>query len=868
MCLSVRLMALGLLSLAQVWLQSGTVVAQNEVVREVLKNGVTILVQENHSMPVVTIRIYIRAGSIHEGEFLGSGISHFVEHTISKGTKTRSEQEIDRAVEEMGNASNAYTTLDHTCYYITTASQYFGRALDVLSDYVINPTFPVEQVEKEKGVILREIIMGEDDPGRVLGKALYRARYLRHPARHPVIGYRDELERLTREDLVTYHKRLYVPDNIVAVVAGDVKAEEAKEKLEKAFGEMQQRAAPQMALEAEPPVMGPRREIVEKPVNATYLAVGFPGVSLSDPDLYPLDTLAIILGRGTSSRLYRRLRETEQLVDGITAYSVTPAYGPGYLEILATLPPKNQDAAERVVREELEKIKEGGATEEEIAKAKRILVSDHVFMQETIEGQAAQIGTDQLLAGDPDFSRRYIERIDRVTAQDVQRVAREYLNADKLCLAAVRPPTAGETITVEKPAERETKRFVMDNGMVVLLHENHATPTVSVVAAFPGGVRFETEANNGISNLTANLLVKGTKQRSAVEIAEFVDSLGARLSPVSGRNSIGCSLEVLAQDFEAGLGLLKEVLFEPTFPEDEVEKEKRLTLTAMEQRKDSPFFIAGRLLSENYFTHHPYRLDPMGSESSVPALTREAIVRFHETHCVPNDMALAIFGDLDPVRAQEEVEHIFGRLPAGNPEQASPPPQEPPPSTREILGQKPGIEQTVIFMGMPGSRLDDEDIYVLDVLDAVLSGASVPGGRLHNRLRGERLVYVVHAYNSPGIEPGMFLIYAATEPGLEEKVRTAIREEIERLRSAEVPGEELERGKRMCISSFEIARQSNMSQAQTVAYDELYGLGYDRYLHYPERIEEVTASQVLEAARKHLDLEHTIIAAVRPSASK
>jgi zinc protease len=609
---------------------------------------------------------------------------------------------------------------------------------------------------------------------------------------------------------------------------------------------------------------------VEKPVNTAYLTMGFPSVSLTDPDLYPLDVLAVVLGRGASSRLYRRLREKEELVTGVSAYSVTPSYGPGHFQILATLPPEKQAAAQAVILEELENIKSTAPAAEELEKAKRVLASDHVFTQETIEGQAAQIGTDDLLTGDPDFSQRYIERIQRVTLEDVRRVARQYLNPDVLCLVAVRPPVPEKTEAVAAPEKSEISRSTLDNGIVLLLRENHAAPTVTMIAAFTGGVRFETDQTNGLSSLTADLLVKGTKKRSAAQIAEAVDSLGARLTPISGKNSIGCALEVLSQDFDAGLNLLNEVLTEPTFPEEEVAKEKRLALSSLAERKDSPFFIASRLLQENYFTGHPYRLDPLGNETSLPTLTRDDIVRFHDQHCVPGKMVLAIFGDFDAEAARSKVAQAFASLPPAKPVEVSLPPQEPPASTQEIVRQKEGIEQAVIYVGLPGGTLGDDDVYAVDVLDAVLSGVSIPGGRLHNRLRGSgaQLVYAVHAYNSPGLEPGMFVIYAATEPSLKDKVLSAIREEVERMRTEEVPADELERGKMMCISSYQISRQANAGQAQSAAYDELYDLGYDRSLHYPERIEQVTPQQVLLAAQRHLDLLHAVIVEVIPAAKQ
>ncbi len=173
-----------------------------EPVVETLENGCRLVVEEDHSRPVAAFRVYVGVGSVFEGEHLGAGISHFIEHTISEGTPTRTREQIDTAIEELGNASNAYTTKDHTCYYITTAGEMISKAIDVVSDFVLHPTFPEDRVETQRGIILREIAMGEDDPGRRIYNLLAETIFAVHPSRCRIIGYKEQFKALTRDDLV------------------------------------------------------------------------------------------------------------------------------------------------------------------------------------------------------------------------------------------------------------------------------------------------------------------------------------------------------------------------------------------------------------------------------------------------------------------------------------------------------------------------------------------------------------------------------------------------------------------------------------------------------------------------------------------
>ena len=283
-------------------LMIGSMASGSDAVRTVLDNGMVVIIKENHAAPVVSLHAYVRAGSIYEREYLGRGISHNLEHLMSSGTQKRTKEQINQIIEEIGNVSNAYTTRDHASYYVTTASSYFDTALDVLSDYIQNASIPQAEVDSERGVILNEINMGKDDPDRRLYDLFSSTMFRDNPVGVTTIGYRELFEKTTRDDIVNYYKRMYVPNNTIFVVVGDVNASDTLGKIKEAFKNFQRGPFPDLSL---PPLQGQvSKRYVEEgmDVQVAYMMMGFPTVTISHKDLYPLDVLAFIVGEGRSSR--------------------------------------------------------------------------------------------------------------------------------------------------------------------------------------------------------------------------------------------------------------------------------------------------------------------------------------------------------------------------------------------------------------------------------------------------------------------------------------------------------------------------------------------------------------------------------------
>ena len=421
------------------------------VVRQaVLHNGLTVLVEENHTNPLVTVQVLVRAGSIYEQEYLGSGISHFFEHIIHGGTTSNRTEAESRALSEaIGNSSNAYTTTDHTGYYINTTTEHWTTALDLLADWMLNSTIEQDEFEREKGVVQRELEQGLDSPRRMLYQTTVATRYKVHPARYSVIGYKELVLQVTRDDLLTYYHRMYAPNNMILVVVGDVQTDDALARIRTAFGNGKRRHIPAIVLPEEPPQVGKRIAVKEMAVAQAHMSLSFPTVNLHHPDLYPLDILSFILSNGESSRLVKRIKDEQQLVYSIRSSSFTPAYAPGSLAVWATLETDNLEAAEAAILQALYRLKDELVRPEELAKAKKQKIADQVFGQQTVQARARAIGIDMLSTFDPNFSATYVRKIQNVTAQDIRRVARQYLHEDTLTVVDWRAGKPVKTIAFE-----------------------------------------------------------------------------------------------------------------------------------------------------------------------------------------------------------------------------------------------------------------------------------------------------------------------------------------------------------------------------------------------------------------------------------
>ena len=412
----------------------------------------------------------------------------------------------------------------------------------------------------------------------------------------------------------------------------------------------------------------------------------------------------------------------------------------------------------------------------------------------------------------------------------------------------------------ETSREQPVQKFELANGLRLLVKEDHRLPFVEFRAVFQGGVLAETPDNNGITQLTGKLLLKGTRRRSAEDIAREIESVGGSMDSYGGNNSFGVNAEVLSGDFATGLDLLADVLLNPTFPAPALERERQVQLAGIRAQKDHLLQSASLAMRRALFGERGYGLDALGTEASVQKIQAADARAFHEKFARPNNCVLAIYGDVQTSEVRTAVEKAFGTW------QAAPTPAldsrlETLDSLRRVTETR-DKKQAVLVIGYRGTTVRDADRYPLDLLHEACSDL---GSRLFMRIREKLgLAYYVGAQNVAGLAPGYFAFYAGTAPEKATLVETELLAEAELLRNEGLTAEELKRAKAKVIGQRKIARQDLGSFAMTTALDELYGLGYAHTDTEDALYEAVTLDQVKATAQKYLTPNALVIAMVIP----
>ncbi len=827
-----------------------------------LPNGVTIIVEEDHSSPVASVQAWCATGSIDEGKWMGAGLSHILEHMLFKGTGKLKGGDIARRIQDRGGYINAYTSFDRTVYWIDTPADGAAEAVEILADAMMNSTLPVDEYTKEQEVIRREFAMGFDDPGRQSSQLMLRTVFSESPFRHPVIGYLDIYNKLNRDDVMEYYKSRYAPNNLTFVITGDVDAQKIRSQLEEAFKDYPRQALAPIFVASEPEQIGRRDAHEEFPTELTRLSLAWRIPGLSHPDTPALELLGDVLGSGRSSILNQALREKLRLVHSVDA-GMFSLQTDGIFVVQAVCDPDKRKEVEKAALEIIEGVKKNGVSQADLDKARRSMLSSQISGLATARGKASDLGSNWLLTKNTNFSKDYLDAIGKVTTADLQRVAKEYLREERLNVTSLNP--IGSLTKVEEKKEAaaasEIKKFTLSNGLRLLVREDPRLPLVSVYTAFRGGVLAETPEDNGITKLMARSMLKGTKTRAASQIANQIEGVGGSIAADGGNNSFSAAIEVMKPDLGLGLSVLSDVLLNPTFPEAEVELEKSTQIAGIKAEEEQITAVARNTTREKLFGQHPYALRGSGQIASVEKLTPKELQAFHDRYVTANNGVIAVFGDVKAEEVLKLVEKNFGALPKGELEIANPP--QPAPLTAAVNAvEERNKQQAVVMIGYPGLDVLNKDRTALDLINEASNDL---GSRFFNRIREQLgLAYFVGASNFTGLAPGAFVFYLGTDPKKVGEVTVAFQDEINQLAKGGLTPEELARAKKKLLGSEAIRNQSNAAFAASVAVDELVGLGFENQAKRKAEVEAINLDDIKRVAGKYFSTPVRVETIVRP----
>ena len=811
-------------------------------------NGLTVLIKEDKSHPVVSLQYWVGTGSMNEGHWQGSGLSHLLEHLVFKGPEHYSGQDLARKVQERGGHWNAYTSVNRTVYYIDGPADSWQIFLNLLTELVFFPTFPEDELEREKGVVRREMAMYADDPDSVAYQLLMQTLYLKHPRRWPVLGEPAAFDCLTRQDVLDYHASRYVPNNVVLSIAGDVDAAEIFSHLELLVEDLKSRPLNRELIPHEPHQFGSRRVRKEFAVPYSKLNLAWRLPCSGHPDTPALSALASILGGGRSARFYEKFHDRLGLVYSIEVHSNQSETDEGAFTISIDVDRAQRDKVRDLVLQELRNLAQEDFTEDLKRVCKQTRVS-RLRRRSSAAGVASEMGADWFGARNLNLSSEWQEAIERVTTEDLHRVCSTWLSSPNVTEVSLDPvgSNAAEEDGSAAGTETALSEHVLGNGMKVVIREDHRLPLAYACLAFKAGCRAENEHDAGVTDLMSECLLKGTATRSAGDIARFLEDIGGAINTSTGNNSLSVGCQILAEDLDSGLELMADVVMNPSFPEDAFLREKESFVADAEEDLEDPLSVAFRQERKVAYGHVSYGNSPSGTPESLSSLTVRDVKEQYERIICASNAVICISGDVRKEEVLPLLEKRLGGMRAG-----MPPVLTPTPALR--AGREVSVldkQQAVLVVGMPCV-----DVASPEMAQALLFQAwcSDMAGPVFTNIREEAgLAYYASSSLFIGMDAGGICFYLGTSPEQLEEAGRRLEKTLEMIHERGMTEEELERTKASALSSRLLAMQSNGALCQMLALDILFGLPLDAFERQTVAIRNMELDQVNAFIKKVLD---------------
>ena len=778
-----------------------------------LDNGLRLIVHEDKKAPIVAVNVWYHVGSKNEKPGK-TGFAHLFEHLMFNGTENFND-EYFKPFERVGATEmNGTTWFDRTNYFQNVPKTALDMALWMESDRMGHLLGAVtqERLDEQRGVVQNEKRQGDNQP---YGKSEYYILDGVFPEGHPyswsTIGSMEDLDAASLEDVQEWFRTYYGPNNAVIVLAGDVDADEAFEKVNHYFGD----------IPPGPPLAKPqswtvkladdRRETLQDRVPQARLYVAWGGPNFREEDADLLQLADQVLTAGKSSRLYNRLVYTDQIATSVSASQFAGDIA-GYYQIIATAQPGGDLAeVERAIDEEVARFLREGPTTEELERAKTRLTSGVIRGVEKVGGFGGKsdvLARNAVYTGNPGFYQVSLDRLERATPNDVRDAARRWLGAGTYRLEILPYPeltaadegadrsTLPETETFPEVEFDEFERDFLSNGLELIVAERRSVPVVRMSMVVDAGFASDQFSTPGTSSLAMAMIDEGTRKRTAIEISDETAALGAQISAGSGLDASYVSLNALAENLDDSLDLYADIIFNPVFPADELERLRRQRLARIQQEKNQPVGMAIRILPALlYGEGHAYSIPLTGSgtEASVQSITRDTLVDWHSTWFRPNNATMIVVGDTTMDEIKPKLERVFRRWePADVPTKSIDDVADRPNASVYIV-DRPEAEQSIIFAANLSPKRDAGNEFAVQSMNEILGGSFT--SRVNMNLREDKgWAYGAFTlvYNTAGQRP--FIAYAPVQTDkTAESVAELQREFVEYLGDNPATDDELDK---------------------------------------------------------------------------
>jgi zinc protease len=851
-----------------------------------LKNGLRVLLHEDRSTPIVSVGVWYHVGSKNEVEGR-TGFAHLFEHMMFQGSKNYN-ADYFTPLQEAGANINGTTNVDRTWYFETVPSNFLELALFMEADRLggLLEAMTQDKLDNQRDVVKNERRQRVDN--QPYGTAFEKIAETMYPTGHPynwtTIGSLEDLQAASMDDVKSFFRQYYVPNNTILILSGDFQEKQARTWIEKYFGPIAGGAAISRPSPAQPKLEKEIRTSVEDNVPLARRYFVWHGVRAYAPDEPALDYLSFILSSGRTSRLQSSLIYDKEIAQQVGAFSGTNEIA-GLFQIQTTARPgKSLEDIEKEIDAEIARIKSAPPTAEEMSRALNSIESQSIFGLQTVLGKAGQLATFAGYLGKPNWFQADIDRYRTVTPADVQRVANTYLTGNRLVMTYA--PRTGEAARAQRAADRTTtapaddkkkddamiaeqtaklpkpgpnptfalppiEKTKLSNGMAVWMVEHHELPILSMNMVFGTGSSNEPEGKVGVSSITSQLLDDGTATRSAADIANQLQSIGANIGSFNDWDSTNVSLQTLTKNLDKAVDIYADVVRNPAFPASEVESLRGRLLVALRQQRSNPNAISNIVYSKVLYGDHAYGRS--NSEATIKALTRDDVLAYYGSTYRPNNATLIVVGSFDKAALKSRLEKAFGEWKGGET------------ATKDLgmpkslekagiyLVDRPNSAQSVVSIGQVGVDRMNPDYFPIVVMNTILGGGFT--SRINMNLRedkgytyGARSGFTFRRGAGP-FQAGGDIQTAVTKEAIAEFMK-----ELNDIRGGRpVTQKELDYNKQSLIRRYPSGFETVGAMSNQLSNLVVYGLPDTYFNDYMSKVNAVTIEDVDRVAKKYLD---------------
>ncbi len=830
-----------------------------DMIVKTLDNGMEVVVKKNTSNQSVGLFCFVKTGSIHEGKYLGTCISHYLEHIVSGGsTKLHSEEYYGKKEKEIGSMTNAYTTYDKTAFHMQVSKQYFSEALKMLSEHMMYCSFDTTEVSREKQVIAKEIVMRSTPPYSQMQQGCYEKIYANSHERYPVIGYVEQFLKLERSNLVDYYSRRYAPNNMVFVVSGNIDVDKCMAEIEETFKNFSRKTIVPEYLPKEPTVIGSRSSTQEFDIQLPYVMINQMLTENDIKDYYALKAAIDILFSKQYSPLQVKLYQELQLVNYMYSFvDLNQNIGSGRLMIgfEAKDTAKLREITD-LLFSELKKYEKGYFTQEQLNTLIHRYEAENILKDATVEDECNEIGENMIQFGTPDIFKTTLDNMKNLKPEDLNYVVKKYFNPSSKYYFYAIPTGQSQQFTQndKKIIESTLTKKDLGNGITLLHRQNNQTPVVRFTMQLPISTEIENETNSGHLETMAQMLFMGCKKYSIQQITDILENRSVSFNVNAGKDGISISFTCLKSDVDLISDILINSLKNPTFSQEELSLYKESQLADSQRNLSDPETVHSEFRSKMIYQEKRDALNSLERNDIIQKISRQDMISCYNRYFKANTAMIAVIGDVNTEEASALANKIFSNL---KHEQINETPKPLKVAVQnKTFTQEYPFEQVNLDINMLSPNSKDQDYYVIKVILNILNGSN---GRIYKVTRGKNdLSYFAYAYEVTSTNYGQMRLTSQTSKEKAEELKNVLINEINKLMTENVSQEEINSAIDENQKQIENYITDKEISSYAIYYEKL-GLGYDYLYNSSDKLKKVKPEDIRRVANKYFKEKDVII---------